>query len=66
MTTKFSFFFLKAEGILNNFLSEGDELIKQIKKELNETPYNARKEMVNFFAEINQWNTFKVNDHKDI
>ena len=48
--------------MLNNFLSEGDELIKQIKRELNETPYIAKREMYNAFAGVNtDWMTFKMN-----
>lgn len=48
--------------MLNNFLSEGDELIKQIKRELNDTPFIAKREMYSTFAEVNNgWNEFKTN-----
>ena len=48
--------------MLNNFLGEGDELIKQIKKELNETPYIAKRDMYNTFAGVNnEWSEFKTN-----
>ena len=55
-----------AEAVLNNFLSEGDELIKQIKKELNETPFIAKRQMYALFSEVNtDWNSFRSNCKND-
>jgi hypothetical protein len=47
---------------LNNLFCDGEEILKQIRMEVDQAPFIARKEMNTLFAELSgSWNSFKNN-----